>query len=190
MGTPKFLIAFLALALVGLSTGCAGSTGALPAFGTPAFNQLVVNSQADIQSATAIATTGVLISIPAADRPQFGGAAYTVASAVNSAVASDQIDLTQVEAYAAAQIAKSKVPDKLEVGMLLTQVSNIVQNQLNTKFANADPASKTAAVKALLRGASAGVMDATSAYKSTAMLREDLHGEIMASLRLRVSPMG
>lgn len=154
-------ILFLSLGLI----GCA-SPGASPTTGpTDPLTVRIVHDEATIQESAQIATTVVLLSLKEPDRTSFGEFAFTASQAINTAIDSNNVNLSGVQSLAQDLIAKSNLPHKEEVGLLLNSLATLVESRLKADvFKDLPDDSKLAATRAFLRGATAGVMSATAAY--------------------------
>lgn len=156
----------LAVCLLAGLTGCSmvskgsGPNGTLTA---EEFAAAVVQSERDVRSASGIATTVVMLSLDEKDRPEFGSHAYAAATSVYKVADSGLLDVTELDALARSLVDKAGVRNKQLVGYLITSILQEIKDRVGQLKLGDDQ--KTTLVRALVRGAAAGVQGATVAYK-------------------------
>jgi len=140
----KFAVALLLL--VGfLCTGCQNLT--------------VQQNATYIQAATSLATTGAMLGVSPANRPQVARYTYEVAYAING-LAQTNPDLTQITPLVDELLAQWDNPDKVTVGILIQETISLINTAVASIPGQTD-SEKTAAIKAYLVAATTGIMNVT-----------------------------
>lgn len=126
------------------------------------FNAYLVKHESQISLSSAIATRVTLRLVDEEDQGKFAQRAHSIATAINAATQQGPVDLGTVRAEVVNLIGDAKY--KAVANDLLITLTDVVENYLNSTYANAPEGSRLKALQALIRGVTQGVINATELY--------------------------
>lgn len=160
--------ALVAVIFAGLLAGCQDGRLSLGpvSMSEEQFNRLVIENEDRLRSAARTTTTLALGTLEGERQATAARYALDVARVLEGAVADDEVDLAYLQQLAGVWIAQSDEAQshKRIAGEILAATLSTIEQILADKFDNASPDGRTMAVRALIRGLSAGVIDAAEKF--------------------------